>query len=109
MIKPFWKVSGKQTYGEFDRDAVLKFTFDATEFLAAAGTDLTLDEDATTILLDDKLSATMLVESPLITAVVRLDSQVPSSVGDWIPFTVRTVASDGQQDDKTFHLLLVEA
>lgn len=106
MITNFWRTTGGLSpWGPFDPDDSVNFSFDAAEFLAAAGTGLTLG--SMELVLDPKLKSPSSATSGTVkTWRVERDPLVTAAAGDTMKMTVRTTASDGQHVDKTFYLIL---
>ena len=108
MADFFQTVGGPGPWGLFDKDAKLHFELNFAPWVTSAGTGLTLT------------SATVLA-SPLLTidrqsitpeGLVRFRVQLVDPEGPipraFVPFTIRLVLSDDQQDDRTFYLRVTD-
>lgn len=107
MSDAYWKTTGaRQPWGEFDPDAGLNFSFNLADFAAQAGAALTVQ--GVQVIADPRLA----VSSPSLAANVftmRVDKVNPAAaadIGQFVPFTLRIMLSDGQHDDRTFYLLI---
>ena len=106
MTTPFWKipVNGYPT-GDFDDQAKLDFSFDVSDWLLASGTGVTL-AGATVVDKHPRLAVPSTnILGPLVRVRIENDVSVTARLGENMPFTLRMVASDGQQDDRTFVLV----
>lgn len=103
-----WNPTGRPfPWRNFDPDAITKFTFDFAEYVTLSGPNLTLAtctvEDASPLLDIDGPS----IDGNVVTIEVKRSAEVAKS-GASMPFTLRPVLSDGQQNDWTRLLILRE-
>lgn len=103
----FWNIPAQYPCGEFAANANLNFSFDFSEFVANAGTGLTLADMQV-------LGGTGLTFGPVArtgsVATVNVRKVDPTSgVGTRIEFTVRAILSDAQSDDWSFLLEIVSS
>lgn len=106
MIKNFWTTTNGLRWGPFDPDDSVNFSFDAADFIAAAGTALTLQ--SCTVIVDPKLKlvADSAPVGTIKTVRIERDPLVDATAGDRMKITVRPVASDGQHQDTDYFLVL---
>lgn len=113
MITPltagYWNTSGNSApWGRFGPKAELAFSFDASEWAAASGANLALQ--SFTVIADPRLTITAqaLLANVMTVKIKKVDPTVAADIGQFIPFTLRMILTDGQHDDRTFNLLVVE-
>ena len=101
----FWKTAGGAPgpWGYFDKDAILRFEFNAAQWVADSGTDLTMV--SATVLANDALTIDQVSFTPEGVVLMRIQkTDKATRLARFTPFTIRMVLSDTQQDDRTFYL-----
>lgn len=107
MITNFWTTVNGVRQGPFDQDDSLNFSFDAADFIEAAGPDLTLSSCAVIVDPKLKLVADSAPVGTIKTVRIERDPLVTATIGDRMKITVRPVLSDGQHQDTDYFLVLV--
>ena len=89
----------------FDKNAIREIPFDWTEWL----TDIGSTHASHTIICDTGLECTTSMEaSGFVTATIQKDPAETLAVGTKYGVTCRIVAANGEQDDMTLWLKIVE-
>lgn len=101
-----WNVDDPyKPWARFDKDAIREIPFDWTEWL----TDIGSTYASHTIICQTGLECTASVEaSGVITATIKKDPAQTLTVGTKYTVTCRIVAANGEQDDQTLRLQIVE-
>lgn len=98
----FWNIPAQYPCGPFDLDAILNFSFDFSPWAAKSGPGVTVA--SVSIINGDGLTFTgNALDAGVFTVQIRKIDPLTGK-GEKFPFTLRTVLSDGQQDDRTFML-----
>ena len=103
----FWNLDNPaKPWGPFDPAAVILFPFDIADWLAEMGStyaDHTVTAPAPLEHINGKAYA-----NGVIWVKLRLATGATYKLLTKYPFTVRLICADGQQDERTFWLKLVE-
>lgn len=92
-------------YARFDKDAIREIPFDWTAWL----TDIGSTYASHTIICATGLECTTSVQAAgVITATIQKDSAETLTLGTKYAVTCRIVAANGEQDDQTLWLKIVE-
>lgn len=101
-----WNVDDPfKPWARFDKDAIREIPFDWTEWL----TDIGSTYASHTIICQTGLECTTSVQaSGVITATIQKASAATLVLGTKYSVTCRIVAANGEQDDQTLYLKIVE-
>lgn len=101
-----WNVDDPyKPWARFDKDAIREIPFDWSEWLADIGST----HASHTIICEEGLECTDSVHAAgFITATIRKDPTKTLELGKKYTVTCRIVAANGEQDDQTLRLQIVE-
>lgn len=101
-----WNVDDPfKPWARFDKDAIREIPFDWTEWL----TDIGSTYASHTIICQEGLECPSSVQAGgVVTAVIQKDPAQTLAVGKKYTVTCRIVAANGERDDQTLRLQIVE-
>lgn len=97
--------TGPKPWALFDTDAIIEIPIEIADWLDSLASTYQSHQ----ILVDEPLECTgSVIASNIITATMKVKAGATFTKGVKYPFTVRLVCADGQQDDRTLWLKLVD-